>query len=54
MDGEDIILSTAKKMLTAANVNHEFLPPKIEFYFHNTVPLKIKVREGYDMLSYVT
>ncbi|CBY09461.1 unnamed protein product [Oikopleura dioica] len=30
-------------MLTAANVNHEFLPPKIEFYFHNTVPLKIKI-----------
>jgi len=42
MDGEDIILSTARKMLTAANVNHEFLPPKIEFYFHNVVPLKIK------------
>jgi len=51
MDGEDIILSTAKKMLTAANVNHEFLPPKIEFYFHNTVPLKIKKKlEQYRIL----
>ena len=43
MDGEDIIVSSAKKMLIAANVHHEFLPPKIEFYFHNIVPLKIKV-----------
>ena len=43
MDGEDIIVATARKMIMGANVNHEFLPPQIEFYFHDVVPLKIKV-----------
>lgn len=42
LDGEDVIVGAAKKMLSASMLNHEFMPPSIEFHFHAGVPSKIK------------
>ena len=40
-DGEDQIIPIAKKILDASFLEHEFLPPKVHFYFYAGVPSKI-------------